>query len=94
MSKFSFWFSIFALFVSVNVGLMTLSSYYRWAGDALYEVSTWSQDRDNGMTLNLYGIVPVAYCYLGGGNIEAEKRCVIGSDRYWRFHRPSDLSGG
>ena len=94
MQKFSFWFSIFALFVSINVLLMTLTRDYPWARDALYTVSIWSVDKDKTATLRLYGVLPVSSCYMSGASVESNKRCVIGRDRYMRFHKPSEKSEG
>ena len=92
MSRLSFWFSLFALIISVHSAAFLLP--YRWVGDTAYTLSTWSGDARNGMTLKLYGIVPIGYCYGISSTVEEEKRCVIGNDRYQRFHRPSERSEG
>lgn len=94
MQKFSLWFSIFALFISCNVFLITLSRDYQWAGDAVYSLSLWSGDTSQGMSLRFYGLVPIGYCYSPGASVEEEKRCIIGNSRYERFHRPSEQSEG
>jgi hypothetical protein len=94
MRNFSLGLSILSLFVSCTVALMALSRDYKWAGDTVYSLSMWSGNAKQGMTLKLYGIVPIGYCYLAGANAEEEKRCVIGSDRYRRFNRPSEQSEG
>lgn len=92
MSRFSLWFSFFALIVSLHVAAFSLP--YKWVGDTAYSLSIWSGNGKQGMTLKLYGIVPIGYCYLAGANAEEEKRCLIGNDRYQQFHRPSEQSEG
>jgi hypothetical protein len=87
------WLSIFALFISCNAFLLTVSHENKLAGDVVYELSTWSQDDIGGMTLNFYSFLPIGYCLMER-NVEVEKACVIGADRYWRFNRPSEKSGG
>jgi hypothetical protein len=87
--KVSVCLPILVLLASCIFLLVANPNTYRWVGDMSYELSTWSQDDAGVVRLNFLGLIPNGDCLMKD-NLERGKACVIGTDRYRRFNRPSE----
>lgn len=86
-------FAAIALFISCHTLLFVLARDFNWPREYIYAMSTIRVHKNNGVSVNLYGVFQVSYCW-AGSNVEKNKMCAMGHKRYYRYYRPSEKSEG